>query len=776
MKRTLFVILLCTAFSSLGGRVAAAEKPLVIQNAVLEAQYDASSGQFALIDRASGKPFVQKGELSAAGGTAAIAKLNDPVFGAGQALTIVHADGGRDSVELFTNLPFALFRATLHNDAREVKVVRSLKTWKASGDVGAPAAELTSLGTAGLLSPDKNPGSYMWLAVAEPSSRRGVVAGWLTSHRGSGIVFSSVDQGQLQLAAQIDYGQLRLEPGHDETLETLAVGYFADARLGLEAWADAVAKIHKVKLRPQPAGYCTWYSQPYGGAADEKHLAELAVFSAKNLAPFGFSVVQIDDRWQEGISHDGPKRNFTTHRVDGPYPHGMKAAADNIHSLGLTPGIWFLPFAGTSYDPFFKDHQDWFVKTKDGKPYEVKWGGTCLDMTNPGAREHLRSVAHRITHDWGFKYLKVDGLWTGTATKIMYVNSGYKDDGMGDAVFFDPNKTNVEAFRDGLKLLREAAGDDVFILGCNIPQNMRTFGAAFGLVDAMRVGPDNKADWKNMLRGPSFGTRQYFLNGRVWFNDPDPVYVREKVPLAQAQAICSWATLSGQLNLSSEWIPGLPPERLDILKRTLPAHGLLPRPVDIFDADLPRIWLLTDTRKPVRRDVVGVFNWDDRETTIEYPLDRLGLEPSARYVAFDFWKNALVAPVNGKLSVKVPGTSCAVLAVRPVSEHPQLISTSRHITQGIVDVLDESWNATANTLVGKSQLVGGDVYELRIAADNTGWIAEAVEISDADRAAGVKAELKQENGLVRATISSDQGREIAWSVRFKPATRSASFE
>ena len=46
------------------------------------------------------------------------------------------------------------------------------------------------------------------------------------------------------------------------------------------------------------------------------------------------------------------------------------------------------------------------------------------------------------------------------------------------------------SFDDCLRLVREAAGPNVFLLGCNIPQNMRSFGGAFGLVDAMRVGPD----------------------------------------------------------------------------------------------------------------------------------------------------------------------------------------------------------------------------------------------------------------------------------------------
>jgi hypothetical protein len=566
----------------------------------------------------------------------------------------------------------------------------------------------------------------------------------------------------VHVGAQIDYGRLRIAAGKSESLETLAVGYFDDARLGLESWADQIAKVYDIHLPPQPVVFCTWYSQPYGGSSDEKHLAETAAFAKNNLKPFGFSVVQIDDHWQAGVKTDGPKRDFTRHDPEGPYKSGMKATVENIKSNKLVAGLWFLPFAGTVGDPFFDAHPDWFVKHEDGKPYTVKWGGTCLDMTYGPARDHLRDVVSRISHDWGFQYIKIDGLWTGTATPIEYVNTGYKDDKMGDAVFHDPNKSNIEAYRDGLKLVREAGGKDMFILGCNGPQNMRSYGGAFGLVDGMRIGPDNKSDWKNLLRGPTFGTRHYFLNGRVWYNDPDPLYVRESVPLNHAQLICSWVTLSGALNTSSEWYPGLPAERLDLLKRTMPSHGLPARPVDLFENEMPGIWLLTDTRHPIRRDVIGLFNWDNDKKDFDYSLDKLGLDAKNKYVAFDYWNNKLVPVIQDKLQVSVPGQSCCVLAVRPVANHPQLISTSRHITQGIVDVLDEKWNEGTKTLSGRSKVVAGDPYELRIVLPNDNWNATA-----ADSPNEAKPTLSQNGTLVRAMVQPANSGEITWSVQFK---------
>jgi hypothetical protein len=736
-------------------------KPVSITNEFLIVTVQPNGSELTIIDKSSGRAFITDGNLVANGARALALGAMDQKFGNGRCIQISYPDGD-DMVFLYPKIPFALIRSAIRNRAAVPAVLRTARTFRATVNLDKPASRLTTLGTAGLMPADKNPGSYDWLAVADPATRNGVVFGWLTHDRGDGVLFSKVEGNAIHVGGQIDYGRLRIMPGDSESLETLAVGYFNDARLGLESWADQIAKVYDIHLPPQPVVFCTWYSQPYGGASDEKHLAETAAFAEKNLKPFGFSTIQIDDHWQAGVKTDGPKRNFTTHDPAGPYPAGMKAAADNLKSHGLTPGLWFLPFTGTVGDPFFAGHDDWFVKHENGAPYTAKWGGTCLDMTYAPAREHVRDVVSRITHQWGFQYIKIDGLWTGTATPIEYVNTGYKDDNIGDAVFHDPNKSNIEAYRDGLKLVRQAAGKDVFILGCNGPQNMRSYGGAFGLVDGMRVGPDNKSDWKNLLRGPAFGSRHYFLNGRVWYNDPDPLYVRDSVPLNHAQLICSWVTISGALNTSSEWYPGLSPERLDLLKRTMPSHGLPARPVDLFENELPGIWLLTDNRRAVRRDVIGLFNWDHNEKEFDYPLDKMGLDGKTEYVAFDYWKNSLVPIIKDKLQISVPGESCCVLAVRPVANHPQLISTSRHITQGIVDVMDEKWNSESKTLSGRSKIVGGDPYELRIIVPDKNWNAATVDVSG-----GATAAFTQNENLVRATIQSAKSGEVSWSVKFQ---------
>lgn len=741
---------------------AAAESASSIQNGLLKVTVDPAASGFSVQSLPSGRTFVTAGKLSGTGGTARKLDRADKTFGAGSALEISYPDGNRDELDLFPELPFALLRSTLHNQTPADVQVGSIQPFGLALDLGKGAAELRALSTAGLTPADKHPGGYEWIAVADPATRGGVVAGWLTHDRASGAMFCTAEGNQVAIQPQLDYGRLRIQTGQDAQTETLAIGFFDDARLGLEAWADAVAKVYQIHLPPKPVGYCTWYSDKHGGASDEKSLAQITAFAAKELEPFGFSLIQIDDGWQEGVKSNGPKKVFSAFNPKGPYPGGMKATSEDITRHGLTPGVWFMPFAGTFDDPFFKDHQDWFAKTEDGKPFVSSWGGTSLDMTKPAARLYLRREVAQLAQDWGYRYFKMDGLYTGTATKQVYVNSAYKPDGMGDAVLSDPNKTNIEAYRDGLKLVREAAGKDVFLLGCCAPQNMRSYGGAFGLLDAMRVGPDNGPQWKSLLRGPTFASRSYFLNGRIWWNDPDPIYVRASVPIEHARLIASWVTIAGDLTLCSDWLPSLPSERVELLRRTMPSHDLPARPVDLFENDPPRIWLLSNSHAAGQRDVIGLYNWTSEPLTIDEPVSKLGLDPNVRYVGFDFWDDTFVAPFQGSLKVTLPKESCKVLAIRPAADHPQVVSTSRHITQGIVDLSDEKWDPASGTLSGRSKVVANDPYTLRIAMPSDPSEIQTVKLPD-----GVDQRVSEAPDGTRVTILSSQSREVEWAIQFR---------
>jgi len=765
-----------------------------VGNRRLRVEYRDEDGGLQVSDGHSGIVFARVEKFAPEGAKVLRATRTWRAF-TGESLEWSGADGLWRQVFVDADAPFVFFTDTL-----TVSGVPAV-TNRVSGptitlDLGVAAGALTSLGTGGLLAPDKNPGSYMWAAVAEPATRRGVVAGWLTTDRGSGVVRMDVTNGAVRLLPHADYGRLPLAPGRSETLETFALGLFDDARLGLEAYADQIAKVYEIRLPPMPVVHCTWYVDR---ASNENVITARTAFAAHALKPFGLDVMQIDDGWQLGRSKNGPDKVFIGHDPKGPYPSGMKPVADAIRGAGMKAGIWLIPFAGTFDDPWFADKREWFARRPDGSPFDTRWGGTCFDLTRADTQAYLKTVIRTLTRDWGYTYLKMDGLYTGASVNLNYVCDAFREDEFGQAVLADPHVTQLQMMRNSLKLVRETAGKEVFLLGCCAPQNMRSAGAAFGLVDAMRIGPDNGANWSGILRGPEFGARQYFLHRRVWYNDPDPLYVRGALSLEHARVICSWVTLSGQMNSSSEEYAKLPPERLDLLKRTMPSHVATARPVDLFDKRIPGIWLTSDaaTADHPRRDIVGLYNWGDAEESIDEPLAKLGLSAEGEWMAFDFWGNTLTAPLRERLRQTLAPQSCLVLALRPVLDRPQLISTSRHITQGMVDVISERWDARTRTLSGVSQTVANDPYELRVLTRVRSGATVGAVVSAAITGAngyemtvypgdGVVArpddayahantpdapmtrlfEPVTEEGLVRVTFISGSGGPVAWRVTF----------
>jgi hypothetical protein len=740
-------------------------KRLTINNGILSVSYDVNDGTFSACR--GDKVFIKEASFQKD------ADNRDPkvratriqnTLGSAQAIEIKYPSGNIYTIALNRNSPFVFIKTLIHNPSNEKLIINKMTPVSLQVDLDKATEGLRILGCDGLTSVEKERISYTFLAMAEPETRAGVVAGWLTNDRASGVVLSKPAESAVRFEARSEYGNLLIEPGKNAAGETFVIGYFDDTLAGLEEYANTIAKSYRIRLPKIPSGYCTWYSNPHGGASDEEHMAELAEFCGRELTKFGFNLLQIDDKWQLS------RRDFTNYNPKGPYPNGMKPTAEKINKEGMTAGIWFIPTGWDPNRPVFKNHQDWFVHKNDGSIYTVYWAGSCLDMTNPEARDFLYKVIAQMTRDWGYKYIKIDGLWSGMAVKTLYPKPDYRQDNLGDAVFHNPLKTNIEAYRDGLKLVRKAAGRDVYILGCNIAQNMRTLGASIGLVNGMRVGSDIGARWSGILSGATMGTRMYFLHNRTWHNDPDCLMLREPLTLDQARCWGSWIGISGQLNIASEWLPGLPDDRLDIIKRSMPNHGLCARPIDLFESTLAKVWHLTSGKGLQRKDVIGLFNWDDKKSeTVRVELNNLDLpDDSGTYVGFDYWENKFVPPFSGVLEAQLRPSSCRVISIRPLCNFPVLVSTSRHVTQGIVDIEKQSWNSRKKEMQGTSKVVGEDPYELRIYAPtgNGLWKVRSVNVSQADIQAGVTIGSEQDGPEIRITINSPENRSVSWKIVF----------
>jgi len=151
-------------------------------------------------------------------------------------------------------------------------------------------------------------------------------------------------------------------------------------------------------------------------------------------------------------------------------------------------------------------------------------------------------------------------------------------------------------------------------------------------------------------------------------------------------------------------------------------------------------------------------------------LEKLNLPDGAggNYVGFDYWADKFVPPFSGTLEAELRPSCCRVISIRPLGDRPVLVGTSRHVTQGIVDVSQQSFNSRKYEMRGKSEVVGEDPYELRIYAPTGAarWQVRSTNVSQADSQAGVTIESEQDGPEIRVTINSPENRPVSWKIVF----------
>lgn len=301
-------------------------------------------------------------------------------------------------------------------------------------------------------------------------------------------------------------------------------------------------------------GYTTWYN--YYGRVNEQ-VVRRDLDSIKKL-DVPFDCFQIDDGYQSEI---GDWLCVNSKK----FPSGMKSIADDIHSGGMIAGLWLAPFAATGKSKLFREHKDWFIKGKNGRPYKTghNWGGFySLDIYNESARNYLKNVFDTVLNDWGFDLVKLDFLY-------------------GACVLPMHNKSRGEIMCDAMDLLRECCGDKL-ILGCGVPMM-----PAFGKVDYCRIGSDISLKWqqrKDVIREevstPHAVANSIFrrhLDGRAWKNDPDVFLLRDqnnKMTFAQRKLLAKINSMFGNLLFISDNVSEYSTEQLEVLKDTFKQKNL----------------------------------------------------------------------------------------------------------------------------------------------------------------------------------------------------------
>ena len=505
--------------------------------------------------------------------------------------------------------------------------------------------------------------------------------------------------------------------------------------------------IDKTIFPVPPSGWCTWYF--YYSRITEDEVKRNAKWIAENLKDYGAEYVQIDDGWQ-GADNDPEKKRDWNRLREGQFPNGMKSLADYIKSLGLTPGIWIAPHGQTDTE-FALANKDVFIFKPDGQSASETWEGKFLmDPTTEASEKYFRDLFQKLC-DWGYEYFKIDGqpiVVDEYRTKNQYMKTTGGD--------------NVELYRDTLDIIRDVIGPEKYLLGC---WGMPVEG--IGIMNGSRTAGDVVLGWDGGFMLALRATqRDYYLHNIAWYNDPDVFILRSPMTYPQAQAWATLQGLSGVALMGTDRLEDLSDDRVDLMRRIYPAVDI--RPMDLFQVkDNKRIMDLKVNHLGRRYDVAGVFNYDqDRRDTVHVKWEDLGLDSGKSVHVFDFWNKDYLGCWEGGIVADVDPTSCRVLTLMPDSGNIELVSTSRHITQGWVDLvkLEQSENAMS----GSSHIIKGDPYQLTFAfpKGKNFIVKSAVARSDGNR---LRSRVTNHQGWATVTFRSRQTCDIDWKVEFEPA-------
>jgi hypothetical protein len=533
------------------------------------------------------------------------------------------------------------------------------------------------------------------------------------------------------------------DPRKDEaTLKdgTVTQNYFRD-KLGVKYFQP----IDKSIFPLPPSGWCTWYY--YYQQINEAEVKRNAQWIAENLKDFGAQYVQIDDGWQ------GTGRVYTRDwtNVSDKFPGGMDKLAAYIKSQGLKPGIWIAPH-GQSNDAVVKNLPAVFLMKPDGTSASETWEGRYLvDPSNPDSQKYLTDLFAKLA-GWGYEYFKIDGQ--------PVVVGEYKTK---KAFMRNPGTDSVALYRQTLETIRTAIGPNRYLLGC---WGMPIEG--MGLMNGSRTGGDVVLDWNGGFMLALRTTMQnYYLHNVAWYTDPDVMLVRSPLTLDQARAWATLQGLTGQALMGNDRMMDLSEERVELLRRVYPSVDI--RPLDLFPAERNKhIWDLKINHLGRNYDVVGLFNYDEgKSEQVNLNWKDLGLPDNVPMHVYDFWNKEYLGAWENGITVNLSPTSCRVLTLLPATDQVQLISTSRHLTQGWVDLNALNRNDAANSFTGKSSVVKNDPYELRFVFPRGKNFK--IKSAQARGSGSLPVKIANHQGWAAIQFTSARTAQVNWSVTFEPA-------
>lgn len=501
---------------------------------------------------------------------------------------------------------------------------------------------------------------------------------------------------------------------------------------------------HSTFSKP-PAGWMTWYAVKFD--ACESVVLDNASFQAKYLKEYGADTIWVDWEWYHkdltGIRNDGVD---TFNPDKEKYPNGLAYVAKEIKKMGLIPALW----VGFTNDPaendYIKENKDVILAKTS------QWCGQYFfDITNPKfIKEYIPKTFSQVL-EWGYEALKWDCLPITLKTHDEYRRNMYNQ-----------SISLKDAYRNIVKAARKVVGKEFYMLSCSCERSVDILYAA-DMFDAARIGGDI-FKWDEFIKECIEKVVKFYpLHNILLYNDPDNVVLREEFnTYEQALSRVCFVALLGLPITFGDVLSKLPDERLELLKRALPTIDAHPMDIRKLDCDMKIVKtnLAIETRYE-SWNVAGILNLTNKSINTELDIvNDLHLE-KGEYFVYDYWKKSLINLTEKSVNIKLLPCETKILCIRKNLDRPQIISTSRHITQGAIDIKKMTWNDETLTLSVVSNIIKDDPYKVTLYIPN-GYIPIFEKNNN------IKL-IKDDNdkNVQSFSITTKKTEDISWSISFK---------
>ncbi|MBI3819155.1 MAG: NPCBM/NEW2 domain-containing protein [Planctomycetes bacterium] len=489
-----------------------------------------------------------------------------------------------------------------------------------------------------------------------------------------------------------------------------------------------------------------WRFSDVSGMNEAQILADARAVQ-ESFGKYGLQYLIIGDGWQSPGSEPGVARVWNADSKR--FPAGLDSLALNIKKLGLRPGIWMIPQSAET-----PPDDEGLLRQSDGLIVrdEILGAGIWNPSSARGRAKIAESAVSTIKK--GFEYIEF-----GAQVEFLNIYKNIERE--------IPDKTNVEPdYAATLADIRRLAGPGVVFAndwgGRPLPGAPFAPTSGFTSFDIYKMGKSHGSDASSFRDAGNSVARGARVNGNLVWSDPDSIRVGEGISLNQARAWLSAVSLSGQTMFFNEKPGDLSAERKELISRALPPLPIrnmyVPSPINEVAA--LAFW---SEKEGETRLIIGYFNWFTKGSPIEsWHFDDATLRFLADSEKFDFWGNRFIGryDISKSAGIELPDSSCAVIAARRARPNPFVISSNRHISQGILEISGEKYDDATRTLSGTSEVIAGDAYELRIVIPDMNW-----QMSQFD-ASGAGITQSQEGRLIRVAWKPAATGPVQWKAKF----------